>query len=67
MSSRQVIIRGKQVTQKGLTCESDEDGNVTVTGPGNPVGLLFSEEEAIRLSENLSDLIEWKSDASHPI
>ena len=60
--SKQAIIRGKSVSLKGLTCSSDDDGNVTISSPDNPASLLFTEEEVLGLAENLNNLIEWKSD-----
>lgn len=58
--SRQAIIRGKSISHKGITTTSDADGNVIVSSsPENSAKLSFAEGEAIALSENLSDLIEW--------
>jgi len=57
--SRQAIIRGKSISHKGIITTSDTDGNVIVSSPENSVKLSFTEGEAIALSENLSDLIEW--------
>jgi hypothetical protein len=58
---KQAIIRGKSVSLKGLTCSSDDDGNVTISSPDNPASLRFSENEVLGLAESLNNLIEWKN------
>lgn len=57
--SRQAVVRDKKVTHRGVTLQSDSDGNVTVTHKGTE--LVFTETEFISLVDTASNVIEWKS------
>lgn len=57
--SKQVVVREKKVSHKGITIESDAEGNVTVTSKENH--LTFTEPEFISLVDTSSNVIEWES------
>jgi hypothetical protein len=60
--SRQVVVREKKVSHKGITIESDAEGNVTVTSAQSTVKLRFTEGEFISMVDTSTNIIEWKSE-----
>lgn len=58
------IIRAKGVSHDGILVNSDKDGNVTIQqglSLEDKFKLKLSEEEALALYQNLSNMIEWIS------
>lgn len=57
--SRQVVVRGKKVSHKGVTIASDTEGNVTVTLKEKE--LQFTEAEFLSFVDTSTNVIEWES------
>lgn len=57
--SKQVVVRGKKVSHKGVTIQSDSEGNVTVTSKEKE--LQFSEAEFLTFVDTSTNVIEWES------
>jgi hypothetical protein len=57
--SKQVVVRGKKVSHKGVTIQSDAEGNVTVTSKEKE--LQFTEAEFLAFVDTSTNVIEWES------
>jgi hypothetical protein len=57
--SKQVVVREKKVSHKGVTIQSDSEGNVTVTSKEKE--LQFSEAEFLSFVDTSTNVIEWES------